>query len=284
MSVKPAGQYLPRLTAALQTFANGWNQLGTQIAFNVKTVQLVREALVRYKLEILRVIAQMSLGTGMLAVIGGTVVIVTFLVASVGANAALFGHAALGHVGVDALGGFFSAYVSTRVASPLITNIALVATIGAGATAQLGAMRIAEEIDALEAMSIRPIAYLASTRVISGVIVAIPLFCLSAESAYLVFDLIYTIGFSQPNGAFSHYFYTYLKPSDILWAMLQAVGTAFLIMLVHTYYGFNASGGPAGVGEAVGRAVRAGLVVAMVSTLVIGMAVYGASGDFNLSG
>jgi phospholipid/cholesterol/gamma-HCH transport system permease protein len=100
----------------------------------------------------------------------------------------------------------------------------------------------------------------------------------------VVFHFLYIVVFHQPDGAFGHYFYSYLKPTDILWALLQAVATAFLIMLVHTYYGFNASGGPAGVGEAVGRAVRAALVVAMVSTLMIGMAVYGASGDFNLSG
>lgn len=284
LTARPAGARLPRLTNAMRGFARGWNRIGSQIAFYVKAVGLIRTAATHYKLETLRVIAQMSLGTGMLFAIGGTVVIVAFLVASIGANAALFGHAALGHIGIDALGGFFSAYFSTRVATPLITNVALVATIGAGSTAQLGAMRIAEEIDAIEAMGIRPIAYLASTRVLSGVLVTIPLFCVSGEVAYVVYRLIYMVGFEQPSGAFLHYFYTYLKPTDIMWALLQSVGTAFLVMLVHTYYGFTASGGPAGVGEAVGRAVRASLIITMVATLVIGLAVYGASGDFDLSG
>jgi phospholipid/cholesterol/gamma-HCH transport system permease protein len=133
-------------------------------------------------------------------------------------------------------------------------------------------------------MGIRAVSYLVSTRVIAGVLVTIPLFCLSAEAAYLATRLTYVAGFNQPAGVYMHYFDTYLKPTDLMWALLQAVGTAFLVMLVHTYYGFNASGGPAGVGEAVGRAVRASLTVAVASTLVIGMAVYGVSGDFNLSG
>jgi phospholipid/cholesterol/gamma-HCH transport system permease protein len=56
------------------------------------------------------------------------------------------------------------------------------------------------------------------------------------------------------------------------------------VMVIHTYYGFTALGGPAGVGEAVGRAVRASLIVVVFVTLVISLSVYGQSGNFNLSG
>ena len=66
--------------------------------------------------------------------------------------------------------------------------------------------------------------------------------------------------------------------------MLQVIASAVTIMLVHTYYGFNASGGPAGVGEAVGRAVRTSLIVAVAVTLAVALAAYGVSGDFHLSG
>ena len=59
---------------------------------------------------------------------------------------------------------------------------------------------------------------------------------------------------------------------------------AVVIMLVHTYYGYTANGGPAGVGEAVGRAVRTSMVVAAVEIVMISLAVYGQSGNFNLAG
>ena len=133
---------------------------------------------VHYKVELVRLIAQMSLGTGALAVIGGTVVIVGFLTLSAGALIAVQGYNQLAGIGVEALTGFASAFLNVRIIAPLVAGIGLAATIGAGATAQLGAMRISEEIDALEVMGIRAIAYLASTRVIAGVIVVIPLYCM----------------------------------------------------------------------------------------------------------
>ena len=73
-------------------------------------------------------------------------------------------------------------------------------------------------------------------------------------------------------------------PTDLLWSFLQAIVMSVAVMLVHTYYGYNASGGPVGVGIAVGQAVRTSLIVVVTITLFISLAVYGASGNFNLSG
>jgi phospholipid/cholesterol/gamma-HCH transport system permease protein len=57
-----------------------------------------------------------------------------------------------------------------------------------------------------------------------------------------------------------------------------------VVMLVHTYYGYTATGGPAGVGEAVGRAVRTSLIAAAFVSVIITLSVYGQSGNFDLSG
>jgi phospholipid/cholesterol/gamma-HCH transport system permease protein len=96
--------------------------------------------------------------------------------------------------------------------------------------------------------------------------------------------MLVVLAFGQAPGVYDHYFHTYLQPTDLIYSMLQVIGTAITVMLVHTYYGFNASGGPAGVGEAVGRSVRASLVVAISVTLAVAMAAYGVSGNFHLSG
>jgi len=244
----------------------------------------VWDAVVRYRTETLRLIANMSLGVGALAVIGGTVVIVVTLTMSTGGLVGIQLYRSLSDVGVQALSGFASAYVNTRIASPLIACVGLAATIGAGATAQLGAMRINEEIDALEVMGIRTITYLVSTRLVAGVVVVIPLWCMSALAGYLSTRLLITVVYGQAPGVYEHYFNTYLKPTDLFWSLFQVIAASITIMLVHTYYGFNASGGPAGVGEAVGRAVRASLIVAVAVTLAVALAAYGVSGDFNLSG
>ena len=229
----------------------------------------------RYKTELLRLIAQMGLGTGALAVIGGTVVVVAFLTMTTGALSAVIGYNQLADIGVEAFTGFASAYFNVRLAAPLTSGIALAATIGAGATAQLGAMRINEEIDALEVMGVRAIAFLASSRVLAGVIVVIPLYCVAVLAAFLSTRVLTTIAYGQSVGVYDHYFRTFLYPVDLVWSFVLALSMAILIMLVHTYYGFNASGGPAGVGEAVGRAVRTSLVSSAVLTVFLSLALYG---------
>jgi phospholipid/cholesterol/gamma-HCH transport system permease protein len=282
--VTVAGPHLPRLTHTMRRWYAGWVRVGGQAEFYAKTMRSTTEVFSRYRTELLRLIAQMGLGSGALAVIGGTVVIVGFLTITTGALASVIGYNQFADIGVEALTGFASAYFNVRLAAPLTTGVALAATIGAGATAQLGAMRINEEIDALEVMGIRSIAYLASTRVVAGVIVAVPLYCVAVLAAFLSARVSTTVIYGQSSGVYDHYFNTFLYPLDLVWSFLMAIAMAIVVMLVHTYYGFTASGGPAGVGEAVGRAVRTSLVSAGVLTVFITLAVYGQSGGFNLSG
>jgi phospholipid/cholesterol/gamma-HCH transport system permease protein len=282
--VTVAAPRLPRLTMKAKAWAAGWNRLGAQAQFYAKTIASTGDALLKYRCELLRLIAQMGLGTGALAVVGGTVVIVAFLTVTTGALAAVIGYNQFADIGVEALTGFASAYFNVRLAAPLTSGIALAATIGAGATAQLGAMRINEEIDALEVMGIRSIPYLASTRLVAGVIVVIPLYCVAVLAAFVAARLCTTVIYGQSSGVYDHYFNTFLYPTSLIWSFLLAVSMAIVIMLVHTYYGYTASGGPAGVGEAVGRAVRSSLVSAGVLTVFVSLAVYGQSGNFNLSG
>jgi phospholipid/cholesterol/gamma-HCH transport system permease protein len=261
----------------------GGRRVGRQTQFYAFTVRSIGDALVHYKVEIIRLIAQMSLGTGALALIGGTVVIVGFLTLSAGALIAVQGYNQLAGIGVEALTGFVSAYLNVRIIAPVTAGIALAATIGAGATAQIGAMRISEEIDALEVMGIRSVAYLASTRVVSGVLVVIPLYCVAVIMAFAAARLGTVLVYGQSAGVYDHYFNTFLIPSDLLWSFVQTIAMAIVVMLVHTYYGYTASGGPAGVGEAVGRAVRASLVSLVFVCLLVSLAVYGQSGNFHLA-
>ncbi|HJT94990.1 MAG TPA: ABC transporter permease, partial [Mycobacterium sp.] len=257
----PSKQY-QRLHSALADRVGGWNRVGAQTQFYFTTLRSTGDAFIRYKTETVRLIAQMSLGTGALAIIGGTIVIVGFLTMSTGALVAVRGYNQFADIGVEALTGFASAYFNVRLIAPLTAGIGLAATIGAGATAQLGAMRINEEIDALEVMGIRSIAYLASTRVLAGVVVVIPLYCVAVLMSFLAARFGTTAVYGQSTGVYDHYFNTFLNPIDIIWSFSLAIMMATVIMLVHTYYGFTASGGPAGVGEAVGRAVRTSLISA----------------------
>jgi phospholipid/cholesterol/gamma-HCH transport system permease protein len=224
------------------------------------------------------------MGAGTLAMIGGTVVIVGFLTLAAGGTLAVQGYSSLGNIGIEALTGFLSAFLNVRIVAPVIAGIALAATIGAGTTAQLGAMRVAEEIDAVEAMAVHSVSYMVSTRIVAGLVAIIPLYSLAILAAFFSARTITVYVNGQSAGLYDHYFNTFLIPTDLLWSFAQAIVMAVAVMLVHTYYGYNASGGPVGVGIAVGKAVRTSLIVVVVITLFISLGVYGATGNFNLSG
>jgi phospholipid/cholesterol/gamma-HCH transport system permease protein len=279
----PSKQY-PRLRSALGGPLNSLTVIGTQAQFYGKTLVSIKDAFVHYRTEMVRLIAQMSLSTGALALIGGTVAVVGFLTLSVGSLVGIQGYNQFSSFGTEALTGFASAYFVTRLLAPVIAGIALAATIGAGATAQLGAMRINEEIDALEVIGIRSIAYLASNRVVAGVIVVIPLYCVAMLTSYFSARFTTTYVYGQSTGVYDHYFHTFLNPTDLIWSFFQAIVMAVVIMMVHTYYGFTASGGPAGVGEAVGRSVRTSLIAAVFVVLFLSLAIYGQSGNFHYAG
>jgi len=281
MTVAPDSR---RRASIAEGFTDSARRVGEQTVFNIKALAAVPEAIRRYPTEVLRLIAVMGMGTGALAVIGGTVVIVGFLTLSTGALIAVQGYNTLSNVGIEALTGFLGAFLNVRFIAPATAGVALAATIGAGATAQLGAMRINEEIDALETMAISPITYLASTRIVAGVLAVIPIYTVAVLMAFLATRFGTTVIYGQSRGVYDHYFSTFLHPTDLLWSFVEALAMAAAVMTVHTYYGYTATGGPAGVGEAVGRAVRASITAGVFILLSITLSVYGQSGNFYLSG
>jgi phospholipid/cholesterol/gamma-HCH transport system permease protein len=259
-------------------------RLGEQTVFYGQALWSTPYAVRRYPAMVLRQIAGMGMGTGALAVIGGTVAIIGFLTLCTGALIAAQGYNTLSNVGIEALTGFLGAFLNVRFIAPATAGVALAATIGAGATAQIGAMRINEEIDALEVMGIRPVIYLASTRIVAGVVAVIPIYTVSVLMSFLATRYGTTMVYGQSRGVYDHYFTTFLQPTDLLWSFIEALSMAAAVMAVHTYYGYTVTGGPAGVGEAVGRAVRTSITAGVFILLTITLSVYGQSGNFHLSG
>lgn len=274
----------PRLTRELGRPITVLGVVGEHTMFYGKALAAVPFAAAHYRREVIRLIAEISMGAGTLAMIGGTVVIVGFLTLAAGGTLAVQGFSSLGNIGIEALTGFLAAFINVRISAPVVAGIGLAATFGAGVTAQLGAMRINEEIDALESMAIRPVAYLVSTRIAAGMIAVTPLYAIAVILSFLASQFTTVFLFGQSAGLYQHYFTTFLNPIDLLWSFLQAVLMALTILLIHTYFGYFASGGPAGVGVATGNAVRTSLVVVAGVTLMVSLAVYGANGNFNLSG
>jgi phospholipid/cholesterol/gamma-HCH transport system permease protein len=251
--------------------------------FTFTAIGSMGHALRYYRKETLRLVAQIGMGTGAMAVVGGTVAIVAFTTLSGSSLVAIQGFASLGYIGVEVFTGFFAALINVRIAAPVVTGIALAATVGAGATAELGAMRISEEIDALEVMGIKSISYLVSTRIMAGLVVIVPLYAAAMIMSFLSPQVVTTILYGQTSGTYDHYFRTFLRADDVMWSFLEAIIIAGLVMVTHCFYGYYASGGPVGVGEAVGRSMRLSLVSVQVVTLFAALALYGVDPNFNLT-
>ncbi|CKP01239.1 integral membrane protein YrbE2b [Mycobacterium tuberculosis] len=277
----------PRTAASLDRYGGGTarrlERTGTFARFTRISVVQIGWALRRYRRETLRLVAEIGMGTGAMAVVGGTVAIIGFVTLSGGSLIAIQGFASLGNIGVEAFTGFFAALANTRVAAPIVSGVALAATVGAGATAQLGAMRISEEIDALEVMGIKSISFLVSTRILGGLVVIMPLYALALDMAFTSGQVVTTVFYGQSNGTYEHYFRTFLRPEDVGWSVVEVVIIAVVVMITHCYYGYTASGGPVGVGQAGGRSMRFSLVSVVVVVLLAELALYGVDPNFNLT-
>lgn len=274
----------PRLSRGFRKPVDLLGRVGDHTLFYIRALAGTPHAAMHFRKEVIRLIAEISMGAGTLAMIGGTVVIVGFLTLAAGGTLAIQGYSSLGNIGIEALTGFLAAFINVRIAAPVVAGIGLAATFGAGVTAQLGAMRINEEIDALESMGIRPVEYLVSTRIVAGMVAITPLYSIAVILSFVASQFTTVVLFGQSGGLYDHYFDTFLNPIDLLWSFLQAVLMAITILLIHTYFGYFASGGPSGVGVAVGNAVRTSLIVVVSVTLLVSLSVYGSNGNFNLAG
>ena len=251
--------------------------------FAIESIREIVHAIRHYPKEIIRLIAEVGMGAGAMAVVGGTVAIVGFVTLSAGSLIAIQGFASLGNIGVEAFTGFLAALVNVRLTAPVVTGQSIAATVGAGATAELGAMRISEEIDALEVMGIKSISYLVSTRLVAASVVIIPLYAMSLIMAFLAAQLTTTVLYGQSSGTYQHYFHTFLRAEDVFWSFVVVIVISVFVMINHCYFGYNASGGPVGVGEAVGKSMRASLVLIQFVVLFASWALYGTDPNFNLT-
>jgi phospholipid/cholesterol/gamma-HCH transport system permease protein len=257
---------------------------GDQMSFYIRTIAWVPRALRRYLKEILRLLAEVSFGSGALAVIGGTIGVMVGMTIFTGVVVGLQGYTALSQLGTAAFTGFISAYFNTREIAPLVAGLALSATVGSGFTAQLGAMRISEEVDALEVMGVPSLPYLVTTRVIAGFVAVIPLYVVGLLTSYLASREITVLFYGQSPGTYDHYFNLFLPPQDVLWSFLKILIFSVVIIMTHCYFGYRASGGPAGVGIAVGRAVRTAIVTVTLLDFFLSLAIWGTTTTVRIAG
>jgi phospholipid/cholesterol/gamma-HCH transport system permease protein len=165
-------------------------------------------------------------------------------------------------VGAPAYAGVFSAWCDLRELVPYAFGYMMAAKVGTGIVAELGSMRISDEIDALEVMGINSLTFLCATRLLAAWMV-LPFMYIAAIGAgffasYLA--VVQQIG-EVSSGGFFLIFWMFQNPPDLLYSVIKAMAMATVIVLVGCYYGYNAGGGPVGVGTATAKSMVLNIVM-----------------------
>jgi len=252
--------------------------LGHMVIFTTRAIKAIPMTLRRYRTEVYRQMGQLTLGTGLFITFTGTLGVILAESLFIGIEVGVEGFQSLNIIGIAPLTGFVSAYGNTREIAPIIAAVAVASQIGCKFTSQLGAQRISEEIDALEVMAIPSIAYLVTTRIIAAFAVVVPLYLVGLFGSYIATQVTVTVFFHQSLGTYLHYFHLFLRPIDIFYSVVKVIVFTWLVVVIHTFYGYNAAGGPAGVGRATARAIRATTVLIAATDVLMTMLFWGLHG------
>jgi phospholipid/cholesterol/gamma-HCH transport system permease protein len=222
----------------------GWvESFGEIVKF---TSQVVGEV---FRLRVFRFFGEALRQAGILIV--GSTLVIWGLVFISGLECGIEGAYFNRSIGAPAYSGVFAAWCDLREIVPLAFGYMMAAKVGTGIVAELGSMRISDEIDALEVMGISGMTFLCATRA-------------GFFASWLA--VVEQIG-DVSSGGFFLIFWQFQNPPDLLYSVIKAMAEATMIVLVGCYYGYNASGGPVGVGTATAKS----MVLNIVGVHLIGM-------------
>src|SRR5918999_1891394 len=260
-----------------------FESMSDQLVFYGKVLRRLPAGL-RYRGMIAALVSDITIGAGAILIGAGMFFVISSMSFFTGTQVGLEGFQGLQQIGAEAFVGLVSSWANTREITPLIAGVAIAAQIGAGFTAEIGAARISEEIDALEVMAVPSIIYMVCTRVWAALITIISLYLAALFSSYLATQAIVTKFFALSAGTYTHYFKLFLPPADIFYSLLKAIVFVVVVIMIHCYYGYYASGGPAGVGVASGRALRTSIVTVVILNLVMSLLMWGGGDTVRIAG
>jgi phospholipid/cholesterol/gamma-HCH transport system permease protein len=282
---------MPAVVALLRSLTTGvldaLEEVGRQLGFYARILYETVAHLVvrlRYRSVVFSLVSDITIGAGALIVGGGMVFVIFSMSFFTGTEVGLQGYKGLEQIGAQSFTGLVGSFANTREVTPLIAGVAFAAQVGAGFTAELGAMRISDEIDALEVMSVPTFVYLVCTRVVAALVSIVPLYLISLYASFFATKFVTTEFFGLSPGIYDHYFDLYLPFIDVVYSLAKACIFAVAVALIHCYYGFYASGGPEGVGVAVGRAIRLSIVTVVILNLLLSIIFWGGGNTVRIAG
>src|SRR6266545_1427420 len=196
------------LGSPVRRLSRPFDNLMDQLRFHVQALRAMPAAL-QYRKVIAFIVSDITIGAGALIVGAGTFFVIFAMSFFTGTQVGLEGFQGLSQIGAQSFVGLVSSWANTREITPLVAGVALAAQVGTSFTAELGAARISEEIDALEVMAVPSLTYMVATRIWAAIITIIPLYLAALFSSYLSTELIVTKFFSLDPGTYVHYFHLF---------------------------------------------------------------------------
>jgi phospholipid/cholesterol/gamma-HCH transport system permease protein len=248
------------------TAARGWFDAFGEIArFGVRVAGLV------YSGKALRFFGEVLRQAGILIL--GSAVIIWIFVFILGLQCGLQGAYFFRAQGVPSYAGLFAAFCDLREAMPYAFGYILSAKVGTGIVAEIGAMRISDEIDALEVMGVPPVTFLCASRLLAAWIVLPFIYVVGIGVMYAAsfLSVVEQVG-DVSSGGYELIFWMFQDPTDVIFSLVKGMAMATVIVLVGCYYGYTASGGPVGVGTATAKSMAFNIIavhiLGMLGTLV----------------
>jgi phospholipid/cholesterol/gamma-HCH transport system permease protein len=175
--------------------------------------------------------------------------------------------------GTAPIAGGFSAWCALREVVPFVFGYVLAAKVGCGMVAELGAMRANDEVDALEAMGVRPLAHLVASRFVAAALVLPATYVLAIGSSYLAAYLMSAKRFADVSGGtWSLFFYLFQDPVDLVYSMVKGLVITAFVITIALYFGYTVRGGPTEVGVATARSMAVNIIavtlISMLGTLI----------------
>src|SRR3989442_1260720 len=235
--------------------------LGQIVLFSVTALRSIPRAL-RYRREIWWYAAFLALGSTAVALV------MTYFSGSECSVEAYYSLHQLG--GAESLAGVFNALCDMREITPLFFGFAVGAKVGCGIVAELGTMRLGEEIDALETMGVNSLRYLVATRMAAALLVMPLMYVLALASSFFASWVVqhFQIGLVS-DGVYFSYFWRFTNLTDFGYSVIKAVVFALLVIGVGVYYGYHVTGGAVGIGRAVAKTMAVSLVLIVVVNAIL---------------
>ena len=248
------------MNAWLAVPRNWLDSLGEIARFGSRLAGLV------YSGRVLRFFGETLRQAGILIL--GSALIIWGLVFTLGLQCGIEGAYLLRAQGAPAYAGVFSAWCDLREIMPYAFGYMLAAKVGTGIVAELGAMRISDEIDALEVMGVPPVSFLCGTRLLAAWMALPFLYLVSIGVMYLAsyFAVVKQVA-DTSSGGYTLIFWMFQNPPDLIFSAIKGMVMATIIVLVGCYYGYTVTGGPVGVGTATAKS----MVLNIVMVHIVGM-------------